>query len=100
MIQLEETLYGYRIVFPEDVSDQAMQEWLKRSRQLLEGNRVPFRCIFDFRSGAELSGRAKMLWDVGLNLYRQRGMEEGVLLKAGGKVEDLHFGDHFLDMTA
>ena len=80
MYKIEETLYGYRLVFGDFIKADEMAQWVEESKKTLAGAPNEFGIFVDMRTLKPLPPDAQVHMQEGQKLYKTAGMVRSVVI--------------------
>ncbi len=80
MYRIEKLVYGYRLIFADEIRKPEMSQWVAESGKILETQTGAFGVFVDMRTLKPLSEFAKDEMTIGQKLYKAKGMERSVVI--------------------
>lgn len=80
MYKIENTDYGFKIVFEEFIQADEMREWFEESRKKLENVSGDFTVMIDMRKMKTLPPDAKKIVEEGQRYYESKGAKRAAVI--------------------
>ena len=80
MFKIEETKYGYHLIFSDPLTRAEMIEWIYESKTILQNSPKKFGVLVDMRFLSPLSDEARFFMTDGQMIYKKFGMERSAVI--------------------